>query len=94
MSALAVGIALFTLYHSLKSYYHCWVGNDNYAGSNDIIAIFVAFKLPLVLTLFLFISLHSNSNLDINIKGQMMRDLLNMAMFRVPNRRTDVSSTR
>jgi hypothetical protein len=29
-------------------------------------------------------SLHSNSTLDENIKGQMVRDILNMAGFRLP----------
>ncbi len=31
-------------------------------------------------------SLHSNSQLDVNIKGRMMRDILNMASFRLPTR--------
>ena len=33
---------------------------------------------------FLF-SLHSNSQLDINIKGQMVRDILNMSGFPIPS---------
>lgn len=31
-------------------------------------------------------SLHSNSQLDINIKGHMIRDLMNIAGFRVPDK--------
>ena len=42
----------------------------------------------MVLTDFhLFVSsLHSNSQLDINIKGHMIRDLFNIAGFRVPDK--------
>jgi tubulin polyglutamylase TTLL4 len=29
-------------------------------------------------------SLHSNSKLDVNIKGQLVRDLLNIAGFKLP----------
>ena len=31
-------------------------------------------------------SLHSNSQLDINIKGQMIRDMMNLAGFRLPDK--------
>lgn len=30
-------------------------------------------------------SLHSNTALDVSIKGQMIRDLLNLAGFRIPH---------
>ncbi|XP_070565987.1 tubulin monoglutamylase TTLL4-like [Ptychodera flava] len=32
-------------------------------------------------------SLHSNSSLDVNIKGQMMKDLLNLAGFQLPDKK-------
>ena len=52
-----------------------------------VIVIFSLFPLPMQLILVnstsMFFSLRSNSKLDINIKGQMMRDLLNMAMFHI-----------
>nr|XP_006821072.1 PREDICTED: tubulin polyglutamylase TTLL4-like [Saccoglossus kowalevskii] len=32
-------------------------------------------------------SLHSNSSLDVNIKGQMIKDLLNLAGFQLPDKR-------
>lgn len=35
--------------------------------------------------MFVF-SLHSNSQLDINIKGNMIKDMFNMAGFRIPDR--------
>lgn len=35
---------------------------------------------------FHIFSLHSNSQLDINIKGQMIRDLMNIAGFRIPDK--------
>lgn len=38
-------------------------------------------------------SLHSNSPLDISIKGQMIRDLLNLAGFVLPNAEEIVSSS-
>lgn len=38
-------------------------------------------------------SLHSNSPLDISIKGQMIRDLLNLAGFVLPNAEDIVSSS-
>ena len=31
-------------------------------------------------------SLHSNSQLDINVKGQMIRDMMNLAGFRLPDK--------
>ncbi|PWA19420.1 hypothetical protein CCH79_00017156 [Gambusia affinis] len=37
-------------------------------------------------------SLHSNSALDVSIKGQMIRDLLNLAGYRIPLREEVVSS--
>jgi len=37
-----------------------------------------------------FFSLHSNSQLDINIKGHMIKDLFNIAGFRLPDK-TDVA---
>ncbi|KAM5155350.1 tubulin monoglutamylase TTLL4 isoform 2-T3 [Callospermophilus lateralis] len=40
---------------------------------------------PWVLEVNISPSLHSNSQLDINIKGQMIRDLLNLAGFVLPN---------
>lgn len=40
---------------------------------------------PWVLEVNISPSLHSNSPLDVNIKGQMIRDLLNLAGFRLPN---------
>ncbi len=35
---------------------------------------------------FFLFSLHSNSQLDINIKGGMIKDLLNLAGFMIPNK--------
>ncbi|KAM5124839.1 LOW QUALITY PROTEIN: tubulin monoglutamylase TTLL4 [Mantella aurantiaca] len=40
---------------------------------------------PWVLEVNISPSLHSNSPLDVNIKGQMIRDLLNLAGFLLPN---------
>jgi tubulin polyglutamylase TTLL4 len=39
-------------------------------------------------------SLHSNSQLDINIKGQMVRDLLNIAGLRLPQKDTHLTTER
>ena len=36
--------------------------------------------------LCLLCSLHSNSSLDIEVKGGMIKDLLNLAGFKVPNK--------
>lgn len=47
---------------------------------------------PWVLEVNISPSLHSNSQLDINIKGQMIRDLLNLAGFVLPNAE-DISSS-
>ncbi|XP_075465742.1 tubulin monoglutamylase TTLL4 isoform X2 [Ascaphus truei] len=41
---------------------------------------------PWVLEVNISPSLHSNSPLDVNIKGQMIRDLLNLAGFVLPNK--------
>ncbi|XP_053568407.1 tubulin monoglutamylase TTLL4 [Bombina bombina] len=46
---------------------------------------------PWVLEVNISPSLHSNSQLDIDIKGQMIRDLLNLAGFVLPNR-NEISS--
>ncbi|KAM9364450.1 tubulin monoglutamylase TTLL4 isoform 2-T3 [Pholidichthys leucotaenia] len=47
---------------------------------------------PWILEVNISPSLHSNTALDVSIKGQMVRDLLNLAGFRIPQRR-DVVST-
>ena len=36
--------------------------------------------------LLLFFSLHSNSQLDVNIKGGMIKDLLNLAGYMIPDK--------
>ncbi|KAK3102681.1 hypothetical protein FSP39_013107 [Pinctada imbricata] len=41
---------------------------------------------PWILEVNISPSLHSNSQLDINIKGQMVKDLLNIAGFRIPDK--------
>ncbi|KAJ8314062.1 hypothetical protein KUTeg_008623 [Tegillarca granosa] len=41
---------------------------------------------PWILEVNISPSLHSNSQLDINIKGHMIRDLMNIAGFRVPDK--------
>ncbi|XP_078320455.1 uncharacterized protein LOC111112129 isoform X2 [Crassostrea virginica] len=41
---------------------------------------------PWILEVNISPSLHSNSQLDINIKGQMIRDLMNIAGFRIPDK--------
>ncbi|XP_027947985.1 tubulin polyglutamylase TTLL4 isoform X1 [Eumetopias jubatus] len=48
---------------------------------------------PWVLEVNISPSLHSNSPLDISIKGQMIRDLLNLAGFVLPNAGNVVSSS-
>ncbi|XP_045723934.1 tubulin monoglutamylase TTLL4 [Mirounga angustirostris] len=48
---------------------------------------------PWVLEVNISPSLHSNSPLDISIKGQMIRDLLNLAGFVLPNAEDVVSSS-
>uniref|UniRef100_A0A8C9KMK0 Tubulin tyrosine ligase like 4 n=1 Tax=Panthera tigris altaica TaxID=74533 RepID=A0A8C9KMK0_PANTA len=48
---------------------------------------------PWVLEVNISPSLHSNSPLDISIKGQMIRDLLNLAGFVLPNTEDMVSSS-
>ncbi|KAF6362355.1 tubulin tyrosine ligase like 4 [Rhinolophus ferrumequinum] len=48
---------------------------------------------PWVLEVNISPSLHSNSPLDISIKGQMIRDLLNLAGFVLPNAEDIVSSS-
>ncbi|KAG7503946.1 tubulin polyglutamylase TTLL4 isoform X1 [Solea senegalensis] len=47
---------------------------------------------PWILEVNISPSLHSNSELDISIKGQMIKDLLNLAGFRIPQRE-DVVAT-
>ncbi|XP_032423892.1 tubulin monoglutamylase TTLL4 isoform X3 [Xiphophorus hellerii] len=47
---------------------------------------------PWILEVNISPSLHSNSALDVSIKGQMIRDLLNLAGFRIPPREEVVSS--
>ncbi|XP_041856917.1 tubulin polyglutamylase TTLL4 isoform X2 [Melanotaenia boesemani] len=46
---------------------------------------------PWILEVNISPSLHSNSALDVSIKGQMIRDLLNLAGFRIPLREEVVS---
>ncbi|XP_034535046.1 tubulin polyglutamylase TTLL4 isoform X8 [Notolabrus celidotus] len=41
---------------------------------------------PWILEVNISPSLHSNTALDVSIKGQMIRDLLNLAGFRIPNK--------
>ncbi|XP_042535092.1 tubulin polyglutamylase TTLL4 isoform X1 [Dipodomys spectabilis] len=48
---------------------------------------------PWVLEVNISPSLHSNSPLDISIKGQMIRDLLNLAGFVLPNAEDVISSS-
>ncbi|KAM5270962.1 tubulin monoglutamylase TTLL4 isoform 3-T11 [Hipposideros larvatus] len=48
---------------------------------------------PWVLEVNISPSLHSNSPLDISIKGQMIRDLLNLAGFVLPNAEDIISSS-
>ncbi|XP_046371170.2 tubulin monoglutamylase TTLL4-like [Haliotis rufescens] len=45
---------------------------------------------PWILEVNISPSLHSNSQLDVNIKGQMIKDLMNIAGFRVPDK-TDIT---
>ncbi|XP_035986808.1 tubulin polyglutamylase TTLL4 [Fundulus heteroclitus] len=47
---------------------------------------------PWILEVNISPSLHSNSALDVSIKGQMIRDLLNLAGFRIPPKEEVVSS--
>ncbi|KAM9305042.1 tubulin monoglutamylase TTLL4 [Gastrophryne carolinensis] len=47
---------------------------------------------PWVLEVNISPSLHSNSPLDVSIKGQMIRDLLNLAGFLLPNKEDMISS--
>uniref|UniRef100_A0A1A7XK55 Tubulin tyrosine ligase-like family, member 4 n=1 Tax=Iconisemion striatum TaxID=60296 RepID=A0A1A7XK55_9TELE len=47
---------------------------------------------PWILEVNISPSLHSNSELDISIKGQMIRDLLNLAGFQIPQREKGISS--
>ncbi|XP_072253678.1 tubulin monoglutamylase TTLL4 [Leuresthes tenuis] len=47
---------------------------------------------PWILEVNISPSLHSNSALDVSVKGQMIRDLLNLAGFRIPPRE-EVSSS-
>ncbi|KAF7218049.1 tubulin monoglutamylase TTLL4 isoform X1 [Nothobranchius furzeri] len=47
---------------------------------------------PWILEVNISPSLHSNSELDISIKGQMIRDLLNLAGFQIPQREKEISS--
>ncbi|RVE57802.1 hypothetical protein OJAV_G00202890 [Oryzias javanicus] len=46
---------------------------------------------PWILEVNISPSLHSSSALDVSIKGQMIRDLLNLAGFRLPQREEEVS---
>ncbi|KAK5606890.1 Tubulin polyglutamylase ttll4 [Crenichthys baileyi] len=48
---------------------------------------------PWILEVNISPSLHSNSALDVSIKGQMIRDLLNLAGFRIPPKEEVVSSS-
>ncbi|MEQ2179775.1 Tubulin polyglutamylase ttll4, partial [Goodea atripinnis] len=48
---------------------------------------------PWILEVNISPSLHSNSALDVSIKGQMIRDLLNLAGFRIPPKVEVVSSS-
>ncbi|XP_060080491.1 tubulin monoglutamylase TTLL4-like [Ylistrum balloti] len=48
---------------------------------------------PWILEVNISPSLHSNSQLDINIKGQMIRDLFNIAGFRIPEKNDVVVHT-
>ncbi|KAM9802833.1 tubulin monoglutamylase TTLL4 isoform 2-T2 [Syngnathus typhle] len=48
---------------------------------------------PWILEVNISPSLHSNTALDVSIKGQMIRDLLNLAGFRIPHREDVVSSS-
>ncbi|XP_074551226.1 tubulin monoglutamylase TTLL4 isoform X2 [Halichoeres trimaculatus] len=47
---------------------------------------------PWILEVNISPSLHSNTALDVSIKGQMIRDLLNLAGFRIPNKDDVVAS--
>ncbi|KAM9709206.1 tubulin monoglutamylase TTLL4 isoform 2-T13 [Menidia menidia] len=47
---------------------------------------------PWILEVNISPSLHSNSALDASVKGQMIRDLLNLAGFRIPSREEGPSS--
>ncbi|BFZ02261.1 hypothetical protein BsWGS_05300 [Bradybaena similaris] len=47
---------------------------------------------PWILEVNISPSLHSNSELDVNIKGAMIKDMLNIAGFRLPDER-DISNT-
>ncbi|CAJ1079024.1 tubulin polyglutamylase TTLL4 isoform X1 [Xyrichtys novacula] len=47
---------------------------------------------PWILEVNISPSLHSNTALDVSIKGQMIRDLLNLAGFRIPNKEDVVAS--
>ncbi|XP_061698579.1 tubulin polyglutamylase TTLL4 isoform X2 [Syngnathoides biaculeatus] len=48
---------------------------------------------PWILEVNISPSLHSNTALDVSIKGQMVRDLLNLAGFRIPQREYVVTSS-
>ncbi|XP_077436667.1 tubulin monoglutamylase TTLL4 isoform X1 [Vanacampus margaritifer] len=47
---------------------------------------------PWILEVNISPSLHSNTALDVSVKGQMVRDLLNLAGFRIPDREDVVAS--
>lgn len=47
---------------------------------------------PWILEVNISPSLHSNTALDVSIKGQMIRDLLNLAGFRIPNKEDVLAS--
>lgn len=48
---------------------------------------------PWILEVNISPSLHSNTALDVSIKGQMIRDLLNLAGFRIPKREDVMASS-
>ncbi len=55
-----------------------------YIGMGFEISLLLA--ICMIFVMFFFFSLHSNSQLDINIKGGMIKDLLNLAGFMIPNK--------
>ena len=46
----------------------------------------------LCIVLFSSYSLHSNAELDVQVKGEMIKDLLNLSSFMLPDK-TDVFTT-
>ena len=75
-----------SIYHQGDTHTHTHLHTHNHSHMHNHIHKCSVFQL------LCFCSLHSNTALDVSIKGQMVKDLLNLAGFHLPRKEDVIAS--